>query len=118
MKAILSILIAVALFLGTSTCFAESIISESDYLNLMNLEIKKCDILSSKVDCKCEAVRDKAACSCLKAAFYRAFKQDLLAEMVAMGVPAKRHTVHHFMIRAFRDRFESAVPELLARQLD
>ena len=117
MKRLLAILIAIALMLllGSKVVLAEGIIDDASYMNLMNYEIAKCDAVGKRVDCDCDTIRKGAAKACLRGAFYRAYKQELVEEMKARNIPAKRHTVHHFLARAFRDRFESAVPELLPR---
>jgi hypothetical protein len=82
----------------------EAVVDE--YLN--SCEIKKCLMTSDS-----EVLRRTAALAVMKKAYFQNYKEQLVEEMVAMGVEPKPYQVHYHLNAKF---FEAIRPQAVAQK--
>lgn len=80
----------------------------SRYGTLIDEIIKKCETKVDLSDSTCEAVRKDASLACMKAAYYRIFREEFIRQMIEQGVEARPHKVKLFLNRRFLEAVRAA----------
>ncbi|MDJ0830268.1 MAG: hypothetical protein QNI92_10475 [Desulfobacterales bacterium] len=112
-------LIALAALLAVGIC-AEPVLSQGNttdmegvYNKLIDEYIASCERKSELRDSWSENVRRVAAVNCLKGAFYRNYKEELVTDLIANKVEPKPYLVRYHLNRRF---YETVRPTAVAKR--
>jgi hypothetical protein len=78
------------------------------YGGLIDEVIKKYEVKACLSNSTCEAIQKDVAFACMKAAYYKAFKQEFIKQMCEQNLDPKPHKVKHFLNQRFFDVVRSA----------
>lgn len=78
------------------------------YDGLIDEVIKKYEAKACLSNSTCEAIQKDVAFACMKAAYYKAFKQEFIKQMCEQNLDPKPHKVKHFLNQRFFDVVRSA----------
>jgi hypothetical protein len=77
------------------------------YGGLIDEVINKCEAKFCLSNSTCEAIQKDVAFACMKAAYYKAFKQEFIKQMSEQNLEPKPHKVKHFLNQRFFDMVRS-----------
>ncbi len=73
----------------------------STYNRLVDEVIQRYEIKSSACDSACEAIRRDAALACIKTAYFKAYKKELVWKMNERKLEPKQHKISQFLNQSF-----------------
>ena len=109
---LLSQIIAILFLIITVNIIGASEFAPNDkaaiYGGLIDEVIKKCEAKSCLSNSTCEAIQKDVAFACMKAAYYKAFKEEFIKQMCEQNLEPKPNKVKHFLNQRFYEVVRSA----------
>jgi hypothetical protein len=106
MKAIMTIIgVVSATFVVASLCYAGGMTSKSYYHSAITRKIAQCEQVASMHTGTPASIRHAAKIRRVQAEFYKAYRDELVAEMARRNIRPQPYRVDYFLTTAFFDIF-------------
>ena len=114
MKTLTMTIVALGVLLSAHLLCAQESQTESFYRDSIDKFIAKYEHQASMIGSKSNSIRQDAAVASIKASYYKAHKEQLIDDMFAQNLEAKRGKVDYFLVKSFYDFCETDLARSLA----